>query len=60
MNDLTLLILLIIGAVLALGVGIWVGLGYPGLVGRYEPTGKAPRQSPFEMLVDWVHGKFSK
>lgn len=60
MNDSTLLILLAIGAVLALVVGIWVGLGYPGLLGKYEATGKAPRQSPFEMLIDWVYGKFSK
>ena len=60
MNDLTLLILLIAGAVVAFGVGIWIGLGYPGLYEKYESTGKAPRESPFQMLVDWVYGIFSR
>jgi hypothetical protein len=60
MNDLTLLILLITGAAIALGVGIWIGFGYPGLFEKYESTGKVPRQSPFEMLVDWVYGKFGR
>jgi len=60
MNDLTLLILLITGAAIALGVGIWIGLGYPGLFEKFESTGKVPRQSPFEMLVDWVYGKFGR
>lgn len=60
MNDLTLLILLIAGAVVAFGVGIWIGLGYPGFYEKYESTGRAPRQSPFQMLVDWVYGIFSR
>lgn len=60
MNDLTLLILLLVGALLAFGVGIWIGLGYPGLYEKYEATGRAPRQSPFQMLVDWVYGRFSR
>ncbi|MFQ5530445.1 MAG: hypothetical protein ACE5FP_08865 [Gemmatimonadota bacterium] len=60
MNDLTLLIILIVGAVVAFGVGIWVGLGYPGLYEKYESTGRAPRESPFQMLVDWVYGKFGR
>ncbi|MFQ5678083.1 MAG: hypothetical protein ACE5HP_01330 [Gemmatimonadota bacterium] len=55
MSDRTLLVLLGVGMVLALGFGIWAGLGYPGLYGRYESTGKrAPRRTPVEMLMDWV------
>ncbi len=60
MNDLTLLILLLVGAAVAFGVGIWVGLGYPGLFSKYESTGRVPRQQPFEMLIDWVYGKLGK
>jgi hypothetical protein len=60
MNDLTLLIILLAGAVVAFGIGIWVGLGYPGLYEKYESTGRAPRESPFQMLVDWVYGKFGR
>ncbi len=60
MNDLTLLILLLTGAGIAFGVGIWVGLGYPGLFEKYESTGRAPRQSPFELVIDWVFGKLGK
>jgi uncharacterized membrane protein len=60
MSDELLLTLLIAGAVLAFAVGIWIGLGYPGLYEKYESTGKAPRQSPFDMLVDWVYEKLGK
>lgn len=60
MSDELLLTLLLAGAVLAFAVGIWVGLGYPGLYEKYESTGRAPRQSPFEMLVDWVYDRFRK
>jgi hypothetical protein len=60
MNDLTLLILIIGGAVVAFALGIWIGLGYPGLYDKYEATGKAPRMSPFEMLVDWFYAKFRR
>lgn len=60
MSDELLLTLLIAGAVLAFAVGIWVGLGYPGLYEKYESTGKAPRQSPLDMLVDWVYEKLGK
>lgn len=59
MNDLTLLVLIIVGGVLAFAFGIWIGLGYPGLYGKYDATGKAPRMSPFEMLADWVWRKFN-
>ncbi len=60
MSDLTLLILVIAGGVLAFALGIWIGLGYPGLYEKYEATGKAPRMSPFEMLIDWVYEKFRR
>ena len=60
MSDLTLLILIIAGAVLAFAVGIWVGLGYPGLYEKYEKTGRAPRETPFEMLVDWIYERFRR
>jgi len=60
MNDLTLLIILVALAAVALAIGIWVGLGYPGLYDKYESTGKAPRVSPFEMLMDWVVRRFDR
>ncbi|MCL7965746.1 MAG: hypothetical protein M8857_01420 [marine benthic group bacterium] len=60
MNDQTLLAILIVLAVLALGLGIWIGLGYPGLYDKYESTGKAPRVTPFEMLMDWVVRRFDR
>lgn len=48
--------LIIFGMVLALAVGIWVGLGYPGLYGKYEATGSLNRRrrTLFEMLLDWI------
>lgn len=60
MNDRTLLIILISLAVLAFAVGIWVGLGYPGLYGKYESRAKVPRVSPFEMLMDWIVRRFDR
>lgn len=60
MSDLTLLILILIGGVLAFALGIWIGLGYPGLYEKYESTGKVPRMSPFEMLADWIYEKFRR
>jgi hypothetical protein len=57
MSDRTFLILLIIAGLLALAVGIWIGLGYPGLYDRYEDTGsKAPRKAPIRMLLDRFGG----
>lgn len=54
-GDEILLVFLLAGMVLALAFGLWAGLGYPGLYGKYESTGtKAPRRTPFEMLMDWV------
>ncbi|MDP2471872.1 MAG: hypothetical protein Q8W45_04065 [Candidatus Palauibacterales bacterium] len=53
MSDGTFLVLLITAGVLALAVGVWIGLGYPGLYERYEDTGaKAPRKAPVRMLLD--------
>lgn len=61
MSDQTLLILLVAGMVLALGLGIWIGLGYPGLYDKYETTGaRAPRRTPFEMLMDWILEKLQR
>lgn len=57
MSDLILLILLVIPMVAALALGIWVGLGYPGLYGRFEASGSTPARSPWERLVDWIVGK---
>ena len=51
MNDGTLLLILSIPAGLALGFGIWAGLGYPGLYDKYERTGRAPRESPLRWLL---------
>lgn len=54
MSPTILLVLLVVPLVLAFAYGIWVGLGYPGLYDRYEKTGRAPRKTPWQMLVDWV------
>jgi len=54
MSDEALLILLLVPMVLALAFGVWVGLGYPGLYGRFEASGRTPARSPWEMLVDWI------
>lgn len=54
MSPTTILVLLSAPLVLAFAYGIWVGLGYPGLYDRYEKTGRTPRKTPWEMLVDWL------
>lgn len=57
MSDQTFLALLIVASVAALAVGVWIGLGYPGLYGRYEDTGaKAPRKAPIRVLLDRFGG----
>ncbi len=57
MSDTTFLILLIVASALALAVGVWVGLGYPGLYDRYEDTGtKVPRRAPIRVLLDRMGG----
>jgi len=60
MSDRTLFLLAVTSMVLALALGIWIGLGYPGLYGKYEKTGRAPRLSPFELLVDWIVRKLDR
>lgn len=57
MSEDTLFVLVVAGMILAFGLGIWIGLGYPGLYDKYEQTGKAPRMSPFAMLVGWLTGR---
>lgn len=54
MSPTILLVVLLLPLVLAFAYGIWIGLGYPGLYDRYEKTGRAPRKTPWEMLVDWL------
>lgn len=60
MNQTVLLVLVLLGAVLAFALGIWIGLGYPGLYEKYEATGRAPRKPPFEMLVDWIYERLGR
>lgn len=54
MSPTIILVLLVVPLFLAFGYGIWVGLGYPGLYDRGEKTGRAPRKTPWQMLVDWL------
>lgn len=54
----TTIVLLVVPLVAALALGVWIGLGYPGLYDRHERTGRAPRKTPFQMLVDWLVGLF--
>ena len=58
MNDRILLATIIASSILAFGFGIWAGFGYPGLYDKFEKTGRASRTSPFEMLIDWIFGRF--
>lgn len=58
MKESTLVTLLVAGMAMALALGIWIGLGYPGLYDKYELTGRASRRSPFDMLVDRVVSAF--
>lgn len=54
----TTIVLLVVPLVAALALGVWIGLGYPGLYDRHERTGRAPRKTPLQMLVDWLVGLF--
>ena len=57
MSDRTFLILLFLASALALAVGVWIGLGYPGRYDRDEDTGaKAPRRAPVRILLDRFGG----
>jgi len=56
------LFLVILGMVLALALGIWVGLGYPGLYEKHEATGfiNRRRRTPFEAITDWIVEKIDQ
>lgn len=54
MSDTLLLVLILVPLALAFGYGVWVGLGYPGVYDKYEKTGRTPRKTPFQMMVDWL------
>lgn len=53
-----LLALVVVPMVLSLGVGVWIGLGYPGLYEKYESPARRSRRTPFEMMVDWLVERF--
>ena len=57
-SDQVLLTIIIVSGALAFAFGIWAGLGYPGLYDKYAKTGRVSRTSPFEMLIDWIFGRF--
>ena len=57
-SDQILLTIIIVCGIFAFAFGIWAGLGYPGLFDKYEKTGRVSRTSPFEMLIDWIFGRF--
>lgn len=57
MSDALFLGLLILAGAIALSLGVWIGLGYPGLYERYEDTGaRARRKAPIRMLLDRIGG----
>ena len=60
MSDQVFLALLIVLSVLALGFGLWAGLGYPGYYEKYERTGRAPRGSPFQIVIDWIFDRLTR
>lgn len=54
MSDTALVVLILVPLLLAFAYGVWVGLGYPGIYDKYEKTGRTPRKTPFQMMVDWL------
>lgn len=45
--------LILASMALAFVLGIWIGLGYPGLYDRHEGTSsRVPRKSPYRVLLD--------
>ena len=57
-SDRLLLTIILVSGSLAFAFGIWAGLGYPGLYDKYERTGRVSRDSPFQMLIEWIFGRF--
>lgn len=56
-----LFVLISASMLVAFGLGIWIGLGYPGLYERYEDSGhRAPRKAPYEMLLEWMGRPFRR
>lgn len=49
------LLLWIVGGLLALGFGIWAGLGYPGLYDRYDPR-PSRRERMGTWMNRWIYG----
>ena len=60
MSDRLLLAIILVSGFLAFAFGIWAGLGYPGLYEKYERTGRVSRDTPFQMLIEWIFGRFIK
>lgn len=58
MSGTLLLVLLVAPLVGALALGVWIGLGYPGLEDRRERPARTRRRTPFEMIVDRIVGFF--
>lgn len=60
MSGALLLVLLVAPLVGALALGVWIGLGYPGLEDRRERPARTRRRrrTPFEMIVDRIVGFF--
>lgn len=58
MSDRILIVVLVVPMVLSLGVGVWIGLGYPGLYDKYESPARSSTRTPFEMFVDWLVRRF--
>lgn len=59
MSDQVLFILIVASMIIALALGIWIGLGYPGLYDRHQDTGaRVPRKTPYRIALDrfgeWV------
>lgn len=53
MSEDLLVVLILVSMVLAFALGIWIGLGYPGLYDRHEGvSSRVPRKSPYRILLD--------
>lgn len=54
MSEQLLVGLILASMALAFALGIWIGLGYPGLYDRHEEGGgsRVPRKPPYRILLD--------